>query len=1054
MRSTRAIARISVAVCLLTGLATTVFLDRPRAQGGAIDPKLYQSLQWRNIGPDRGGRSIAASGVRGRRLDGYFGAVGGGLWKTVDGGENWKPVTDGQIDSSSVGAVAVSESNPDIVYIGMGESHIRGNIMQGDGIYKSSDAGKTWSSVGFKTPGFTISRIRIHPTNPDIVYVAVFGNVVAPSPERGVYRTRDGGKTWQRVLFRDDKSAGIEVQIDMNNPNVLYASLWEAYRQSWQMSSGGPGTGLFKSTDGGDTWTEFTRAPGLPAQGPLGKIGIAVSRVDSNRLWVLLEHENGGLFMSDDAGATWKLVNDDRNIRQRAFYYSRVYADPKQKDTVWMLNVNMYRSTDAGKTLQNVRAPHGDYHDLWIDPDDSAHVVNANDGGGTVSWNTGETWSDLDFPTAQLYRLSVTNTFPYFACGGQQDNSTVCAPVSAVPGDLGPGYFSAGGGESGYVTPHPTNQNLFYSGSQGALITRFDKATGHVRDIQPYPRFFSGEPAKDLPERWQWTFPIVFDPFDANTLYISSQHVWKTTNDGQSWTKISPDLTRADPATLGDSGGPITRDMNGPEVFATVFAIGPSTVEKGLIWTGSDDGLVQVTRNGGGNWANVTPPGLGDYTRISTVEPSPHKQKAGTAYVAGKRYLVPPGDRSPYLFKTDDYGKTWKKIVTGIAPHHYTHSIREDPKRPGLLFAGTEHGVYVSFDDGDSWQSLRLNLPDTQISDLAVKGDDLVIATHGRSFWVLENISTLRQLTPDLTSSALKVFEPRPAVRSYNRADVDYYLGSAVDRITVDILDAGGRTVRSFTQTAEEEAAREKKKPAAPGDGGGFGGPPQLPPSTKAGMNRFTWNLRHTGSTMFEGVIFWSGNPANGPMAVPGAYQVKVTAGAQTQTVPLQVQKHPLFENVSVADLQQQLDFAIEIRDRTSDANEAVVQIRDVKAQIKERVEQSKNPRLKEIGDLVTQKLSAIEEEVYQVRNRSGQDPLNFPIKVNNRLAALRRSVETGDAAPTDASREIYKMLSADLQKQLDALAAVTKGDLANFNKAAAQRKLAPVVAKPVERAK
>lgn len=1052
MRSTRGPLRASALVILAAALAATLFEDSPRAQAGAIDPALYQSLRWRSIGPQRGGRSIAVSGVRGRRLEAYFGAVGGGLWKTTDGGENWAPVTDGQIDSSSVGAVAVSESHPDIVYIGMGESHIRGNIMQGDGLYKSTDAGRTWASVAFKTPGFTISRIRIHPTNPDIVYVAVFGNVVAPNPERGIYRTRDGGRTWQRVLFRDDRSAGVEVQIDANNPNVIYASLWEAYRRSWQMWSGGPGSGLFKSTDGGDTWTELTRAPGLPAAGPVGKIGIAVSRADSNRVWVLVEHENGGLFMSDDAGANWTLVNDDRNIRQRAFYYSRVYADPREKDTVWMLNVNMYRSTDAGKTLQTVRAPHGDYHDLWIDPDDSAHLVNANDGGGTVSWNTGQTWSDLEFPTAQIYRLSVTNTFPYYACGGQQDNSTVCAPASARPGELGTGYFSAGGGESGYVTPHPTNPNLFYSGSQGALITRFDRATGHVRDIQPYPRFFSGEPARDLPERWQWTFPIVFDPFDPNTLYISSQHVWKTTDDGQSWTTISPDLTRADPSTLGDSGGPITRDMNGPEIFATVFALGPSAVAKGLIWTGSDDGYVFVTRDGGGHWTNVTPPGTGDFTRISTVEPSPHASKAGTAYVAGKRYLVPPGDRSPYLFRTDDYGQTWTKIVTGIAPHHYTHSIREDPKRPGLLFAGTEHGVYVSFNDGDSWQSLRLNMPDTQISDLAVKDDDLVVATHGRSFWVLENISTLRQLTPGITSSALKVFEPRPAIRSYSRADVDYYLGSAVDRITVDILDAQGRLVRSFTRTAEEEAADEKKP--APAVGGGFGGPPQGPPSTKAGMNRFSWNLRYAGSTVFPGMIIWSGNPANGPFAVPGQYQVRVTAGPQVQTVPLQVQKHPLFENVSVADLQQQFDLAIQIRDRTSEANEAVIRIRDVKAQIQERLGQSKNPRLKEIGDLVTRKLSVVEEAIYQVRNRSGQDPLNFPIKINNRLASLRRSVETGDAAPTDASREVFKTLSAELQAQLDELGAITKGDLANFNKAAREQKLAPVAAKAVERPK
>ncbi|MEW6321023.1 MAG: glycosyl hydrolase [Acidobacteriota bacterium] len=1020
----------------------------PAAQtAGGVDAKMFQSLQWRNIGPVRGGRSIAVAGVRGRRLEAYFGAVGGGLWKTTDGGTTWAPVTDGQIDSSSVGAVAVSESHPDVVYIGMGESHIRGNIMQGDGLYKSTDAGRTWTSVGFKTPGFTISRIRIHPTDPDVVYVAVFGNVVAPNPERGIYRTRDGGKTWQRVLYRDDRSAGIEIQIDANDPNVLYASLWEAYRRSWQMWSGGPGSGLFKSTDAGETWTELTRAPGLPQNGPVGKIGIAVSRADSKRVYVLLEHENGGLFASDDAGATWTLVNADRNIRQRAFYYSRVYADPKDRDTVWMLNVNMYRSTDGGKTLTSVRAPHGDYHDLWIDPDDPKHLVNANDGGGTVSWNWGETWTELDFPTAQIYRLGLTNTFPYYACGGQQDNSTICVPVNTLPGELGPGYFSAGGGESGYVTPHPTKRNLFYSGSQGALITRFDRDTGHIRDIQPYPRFFSGEPAKDLPERWQWTFPIVFDPFDADTLYIASQHVWKTTDDGQSWTRISPDLTRADADTLGDSGGPITRDMNGPEIFATVFAIGPSAVERGLIWTGSDDGLVYVTRDAGRTWTNVTPPGIGDFTRISTVEPSPHTQKAGTAYVAGKRYLVPPGDRQPYLFRTDDYGRTWRKIVDGIAPHHYTHSIREDPVRPGLLFAGTEHGVYVSFDDGVRWQSLRLNMPDTQISDLAVRGNDLVVATHGRSFWVLENITTLRQLTPDTAGAALKVFEPRPAIRGYNRADIDYYLAAAADKVVVEILDSSGRLVRSFTGTPEDE------KRTAPAGGGGFGGPPQLPPTTRPGMNRFTWDLRYPGSTVFPGMIVWSANPANGPLAVPGQYWVRVTAGDQSQSVPLTVERHPLWTHVTVDDLRRQFDLAIQVRDRTSDANETVIRIRDLKAQIQDRIEKSKNSRrLKEIGDSVVRQLTAIEEEVYQVRNRSGQDPLNFPIKINNRLASLRRSIETGDNRPTDAAYEIFKLLSADLQTQLDAYAAVEKGDLANFNKAAASLRLPPVVAGAIER--
>jgi hypothetical protein len=511
---------------------------------------------------------------------------------------------------------------------------------------------------------------------------------------------------------------------------------------------------------------------------------------------------------------------------------------------------------------------------------------------------------------------------------------------------------------------------------------------------------------------------------------------------------MSPDLTRADPATLGESGGPITRDMNGPEIFATVFAIGPSTVEKGLIWTGSDDGLVHVTRDGGARWTNVTPADLGEFTRISTVEPSPHKTKPGTAYLAGKRYLVPPGDRSPYLFKTTDYGKTWQKIVNGIASHHYTHSIREDPRRPGLLFAGTEHGVYVSFDEGGEWQSLRLNMPDTQISDLAVKGDDLIVATHGRSFWVLENITALRQVTPDMSGAALKLFEPRAAIRAYNRADVDYYLGSQADKVVVEILDGSGRVVRTFTGTPEDE----KKKPEAGGEGGGFGGPPQLPPPTNAGLNRFTWDLRYPGATMFPGAIFWGGNPSNGPTAVPGRYQVRVTANGQTQTAALPVELHPRFDNVSIADLQAQFDLAIEVRDRTSDANEAVIRIRDMRTQVLERVEKAKNARLKEIGNVVTQKLTAVEEEVYQVRNRSNQDPLNFPIKINNRLSALRRSIETGDNRPTDAAFEIYKMLSADLQKQLEALAAIEKGDLANFNKAATALKLTPVRAAEVKR--
>jgi photosystem II stability/assembly factor-like uncharacterized protein len=980
--------------------AAVLAVQAPHAQAPpSFDPAAFAALEWRQFGPNRGGRSIAVAAPVSRPHEAYFGAVGGGLWKTVDGGTTWNPVTDGKIKSSSVGAVAVSESHPDVLYIGMGESCIRGNIMQGDGIYKSSDAGKTWTSVGFnRWSGQTISRIRIHPANPDIVFAAVFGNVTSPDEERGVFRTTDGGKTWERVLFRDSKTAAIDLVIDGRNPRM--------------------------------------------PSGTVGRIGIAVSGADSNRVYALVENESGGLFVSDDAGATWKLSSGDRRFRQRAFYYSHVYADPREKDTVYLLNVRFFKSTDAGKTLQSLRPPHGDHHDLWIDPNNPLRLVSGNDGGGTVSVNGGQTWTDQDFPTAQLYRLSTTRDWPYHACGGQQDNTTVCVPVASTPGTLGVHMYSAGGGESGYVTPHPVNTNLFYSGSQGALITRFDRSTGHIRDIQPYPRFFSGEPASSLPERWQWTFPIVFSPHDPKTLYISSQHVWRTTNDGQTWERISPDLTKADPKTLGHSGGPITGDMNGPEIFATVFALAPSKLERGVIWAGSDDGLVHVTRDEGRNWVNVTPPGVPALARVSTIEPSPHRP--GTAYVAVKAYLVPPGDRAPYIFRTADYGKTWSKIVAGIGAEHYVHSVREDLKRPGLLYAGTEHGVYVSFDDGGRWYSFNQNMPDTQISDIVAEEHDIVVATHGRSMWVLENIEPLRQMKPELLSAPLHLYAPKPATRSAERAAIDYLLEPGTDRVTIEILDRSGGAVRTFARTSEDEKKAKESQPGS-ADEESFGPPPQQPPTLRGGLNRFVWDMRYPGATVFPGMVIWSARPENGPLAVPGQYQVRVTANGVTQTQPLTIRKNPEYTHVSDAELQQQFDLAIQIRDRTSEANQAVIDIRELKKQISERLEKSRNQRLKEAGDLVTKRLSAVEEEIYQVRNQSNQDPLNFPIKINNRLAALRRSVENGDNPPTDASYAVFKELSAELQKQLDAFAAIQRGDLANFNKALAAQKLAPV---------
>jgi photosystem II stability/assembly factor-like uncharacterized protein len=1003
---------------------------------GGYDPSFFSALRWRNIGPNRGGRSIAATGIPSRPLEYYFGAVGGGLWKTVDGGTTWTPVTDGQIRSSSVGAVAVAESHPDTVYIGMGEACLRGNIMQGDGVYKSTDAGKTWKPAGLADTQ-VIAEIRVHPADPDLVYVAAFGHPAGPNDERGVFRSKDGGKTWQKILFRDNRTGAIDLVMDRNDPKVLYAALWEAYRVSWQMSSGGAGSGLFKSTDGGDTWTEITRHPGLPP-GVIGRIGVDVSAADSQRVYALVENENGGLFRSDDAGATWAKVSDDRRLRQRAFYYTHVYADPKNRDTVYVLNTGFYKSTDGGKTYRTLRTPHGDNHDLWIDPNNPLRMINSNDGGGNVSVNGGQTWTGQEYPTAQLYRVATTRDFPYHVCGAQQDNSTVCVPSQPTRGTLGTHMYSAGGGESGYIAPHPTKPHLFYAGSQGALITRFDRSTGHIRDIQPYPRFFSGEPASALKERWQWTFPIVFSPHDPNTLYISSQHLWKTTDDGQSWTKISPDLTRAEPKTLGHSGGPITGDMNGPEIFATIFAVAPSKLERGTIWTGSDDGLVYLTRDEGKKWTKVTPPGLPALARVSIIDASPHKP--GTAYVAVKNYLQ--DDRAPYLFRTHDYGQTWTKIVRGIRADDYVHVVREDTKRAGLLYAGTEHGVYVSFDDGENWQSLALNLPDTQVPDMVVEEHDLVIATHGRSFYLLENIGALRQLTPEVARAPAHLFQPRDAIRSLTQASFDYYLKEPAEKVTIEILDAKGQVIRQFTGVRAEEQRREEQAPEGPRGGFGQGGGQTR--LTNSGMTRFTWDLRYPGTTVFPGMILWSAG-TQGPVAVPGTYQVRLTAGSYQQTRRFAVKLDPRVTQVTQADLQEQFDLAMKIRDKTSEANNAVILIRELKQQAKERAGKVSDAQLAAAAEALARKLGEVEEEIYQVRNQSNQDPLNFPIKLNNRLAALRRSVETGDARPTSAAYVVFKELSAELDAQTAKLNGLLKTELAAFNALLAEKNLEPV---------
>jgi photosystem II stability/assembly factor-like uncharacterized protein len=1036
----RTVSFLLALVCLFGAQAARI----SQAQSSAgYDASFFNALRWRSVGPNRGGRSIACAGSASRLNEYYFGAVGGGLWKTTDSGTTWRPVTDGQLKSSSVGAIAVAELNPDIVYIGMGETELRGNIMQGDGVYKSTDAGKTWKHAGLADTQ-AIARIRVHPKNPDVVWVAALGHPYGKNDERGVFKSSDGGKTWRKTLFKSSGAGAVDLSFDPNNPEVMFAAIWDAYRTPWSLSSGGPDSGFYKSTDGGETWTEITRNPGLPS-GIIGKIGVSVSGGDGKRVYAIVENENGGVFVSDDAGATWKHVSEDRRLRQRAFYYSRIYADPKERDTVYVLNTGFYKSTDGGKTYKTIGVPHGDNHDLWIASNDNRRMINSNDGGSNVSINGGETWTGQAYPTAQLYHVATTKDFIYHVCGAQQDNSTVC--VSSESGGRGGRtssvMYAVGGGESGYIAPHPTNANLFYAGSQGALLTRFDRATGHTRDIQVYPLFFSGMPARDLKERWQWTFPIVFSPHDPNVLYTSSQHLWKTTNDGLSWERISPDLTRGDPKTLGDSGGPITKDQNGPEIYGTIFTLAESPVQKGLIWTGSDDGLIHVTRDDGKSWQKITPGDLPEFARVSIIEASPHR--ADTAYFAAKRYQL--DDRAPYIYRTHDFGKTWTKITNGIPGNDFVHAVREDTKRAGLLYAGTEHDIYISFDDGEHWQSLALNLPDTQVSDLVVEQNDLVIATHGRSFYILDDIGILRQLTPTVAAVEVHLFQPRTAYRSANQAVIDYYLKKDSDKVTIEILDAQGKLIRTFTGTPEDDKRRAARGAETGGDEEGeFAGPRSpRPPTRKAGTNRFTWDLRYPGATVFEGMIMWSARPESGPLAVPGTYQVRLTANGQTQTQSFAVKKDPRLTWVTEDDLAKQFDLAVQVRDKTSEANEMVIQIRALKKQLTDRSEKAKDAGLTAAAEALSKKLSAVEEEVYQVRNRSNQDPLNFPIKLNNQIAALRRSIETGDGRPTEQSYVVFRELTARLAALQAELSKTLREDLAQFNRLLAQQRLESV---------
>jgi photosystem II stability/assembly factor-like uncharacterized protein len=1044
-RSLRSLASLLLA----TAVVLVHALPAAAQQDGSVtlDSAFLAGYGWRNLGPDRGGRSIAVSGVVGQREVAYFGAVGGGLWKTTDGGEEWAPVTDGWITSASVGAVAVSESDPDLVFIGTGETCIRGNILPGDGVYRSRDGGETWEHVGFGETQ-AISKIRVHPTDPDVVWVAVFGKYGAPSEERGVFKSTDGGDSWRKVLYRDARTGAIDVALDRTDPDVLYASLWEAYRKEYQMSSGGPGSGMFKSTDGGETWSEMTRNPGLPEEGVVGRIGLAVSTADPDRVYALFEHDEGGLFRSEDGGDTWTRVNDDRRIRQRAFYYTHVFADHRDPDVVYMQNTDLFRSDDGGETIEDIGGgTHGDFHDLWIDPDDPAHLVVGNDGGGAVTRDTGDAWTDQDFSTAQFYHVATTAHLPFHVCGAQQDNSTLCLPSDWNARRFDPrergfsrrltegsmdGAYPVGGGEPGYIAPDPKDLNLFFSGANnGRYVDRYDRTLDMAWEVDPYPWFYSGEPSADMVERWQWTFPILFSPVDSTTLYVSSQRLWKSTDRGRSWERLSGDLTRADPSTLGPSGGPITRDMNGPEAYATIFSVGPGKVDMDVIWTGSDDGLVHVTRDGGDTWTDVTPPGMPDFGRVSQIDASAFD--AGRAYVSVRLPLL--DDLRPYVFRTDDYGATWTKIVNGIREDAYVNAVREDPRREGLLYAATNHGVYVSYDDGARWQELNPGFPDVPVVDLIVEEDALAIASHGRGFWVLDDVAPLRQLQAVTTSEPLVLFDPPTAYRSADGVVLSWWLAEEPEEATLEILDASGEVLRSVEREEPADSTEERDRRDRWADA-------TIP--AEAGLNHFRWDLRTEPWPSFPDMILW-GVRTTAPTLPPGTYTVRLTADGRTATTGVTIAPNPWVPDVSVADMQAQYAFGRRIWEEVAEANRAVIAIRKAKVQVADRLERSDDSALERAARRLVENASEVESRIYQVKNRSNQDPLNFPIRVNNRLANLLSMLERGDGPPNEGMRDVFRIMSDRLRAHTDRLDEIWATDLEAVNRELERLGLEPV---------
>jgi len=1043
--------RWGVLFCIMTFICGVLITpagstDQASKNVNRYDPSLYKAMSWRCIGPYRGGRVTAVTGVPSQPYTYYFGATGGGVWKTEDGGLNWRPISDGFFKTGSVGAIAVSESDPNIVYVGMGEAPIRGNVSHGDGMYKSLDAGKTWKRIGLEDTS-QISRVRVHPRNPDIVYVAALGHVYGPNDQRGVFRSQDGGGTWENILYRDDKTGCIDLILNPSNPRIIYAAFWEFFRTPYSLSSGGPGGGIFKSIDGGDTWTEISRNSGLP-KGLLGKIGITISPANPDRVWAIVEANDGGVFCSDDGGQTWRKMNEERRLRQRAWYYSRIYADPKDAETVYVLNTGFYRSVDRGRTYSSIRVPHGDNHDLWIDPENPNRMINSNDGGANVSYNGGISWTDQDNqPTAQFYHVVTDNHFPYRVYGAQQDNSTVRIASRTTEGGIDkPDWNEVGGGESGHIAPRHDNPNIVYAGSYGGYITRWDYRTRQTRIITAWPENPMGWGAGDLKYRYQWTAPIVVSRFDPDVLYHAAQVIFKTTNEGQSWEIISPDLTRNDKSRQKSSGGPITKDNTSVEYYCTVFALAESFHNPNILWVGTDDGLVSITRNGGKNWEEITPKDLPEWSLISMIEPSTFD--SATAYIAVDRHEL--DDFKPYIYKTENYGRSWKKITNGLPDSTFIRVVRQDPKREGLLYAGAETGVFVSFDDGANWQSLQLNLAVVPIHDMVVKENDLVVGTHGRSFWILDDLTPLHQITNRVEKSDIYLFKPRDAyrMRGWGRpqsnvgqnppgGSVIYYnfKEKPEEEVILEFMDREGNTIKKYTGRAGEEVRPGRFSM-------------QLP--VEAGMNRFVWNMLYPDAVRVPGAILWGGM-LSGPVAVPGIYQVKLTVGEKSMTQSWVWKKDPRI-STSQEEFQEQFDFLIQIQKKVTEINTAINRLRDVKKQIdglSSKVRgQEKGEQVIEAARHLKAKLISVEDVLIQSKSKSGQDPLNYPILLDNKIAALAGIVASSDSRPTDQSYDVFKELSAMADEQLAKLKKIMEKDLPDFNDVVKKAKIPAIIIK------